>query len=213
MGNTTISTCHNQCESVAVEYAGAGIYDITSKGSHPDGDLHGSEALLCHKMLVAARDGQEEQLKELLSRGAPVDRRRPFFMKREQEDVSVVCPANARRIHGMSALMYAAQGGYFKCCTQLLLARADINSEDEDGMRPLHFAASSGNMSVCELLIQHRADVTAVADEGQTARDMVPDDAIPSAKHHYRWAELLQAKPSEEVKTNSETSTQKAEGS
>ena len=31
--------------------------------------------------------------------------RRPFFMKREQEDVSVVAPANARRVHGMSALM------------------------------------------------------------------------------------------------------------
>eukprot|EP00438_Fugacium_kawagutii_P017289 Skav213686 [mRNA] locus=scaffold491:397144:402459:- [translate_table: standard] len=35
----------------------------------------------------------------------PADRRRPFFMKREQEDVSVVMPANHRRVHGMSALM------------------------------------------------------------------------------------------------------------
>lgn len=173
MGNTTISTCHNQCESVAVEYAGAGFYQLSSKGSHPDGDLHGSEAMLCHKMLVAARDGKEDDLKELLSLGVPVDRRRPFFMKREQEDVSVIAPANARRVHGMSALMYAAQGGYFKCCMHLLIARADANCEDEDGMRPLHFAASSGNLSVCELLIQHRADVSAVSDEGQTARDMM----------------------------------------
>ncbi|CAL1159407.1 unnamed protein product [Cladocopium goreaui] len=149
--------------------------------------------MLCHKMLVAARDGKEDDLKELLNLGVPVDRRRPFFMKREQEDVSVIAPANARRVHGMSALMYAAQGGYFKCCMHLLMARADANCEDEDGMRPLHFAASSGNLSVCELLIQHRADVSAVSDEGQTARDMVPDDAIPSAKHHYRWTELLQA--------------------
>eukprot|EP00435_Cladocopium_sp_Y103_P042278 s621_g11.t1 len=153
------------------EYAGAGFYQLSSKGSHPDGDLHGSEAMLCHKMLVAARDGKEDietvsadDLKELLNMGVPVDRRRPFFMKREQEDVSVVAPANARRVHGMSALMYAAQGGYFRCCMHLLIARADANCEDEDtmdGMRPLHFAASSGNLSVCELLIQHRADVSA----------------------------------------------------
>eukprot|EP00913_Durusdinium_trenchii_P032798 g30703.t1 len=140
---------------------------------HPDGDLQGSEALLCHKMLVAAKDGREElrttpddtgrhshsagpdletlattrrnnmtpknaqdELKMLLEQGLPVDRRRPFFMKREQEDVEVVAPANARRVHGMTALMKHGQ-------------------ESE----PLHFAATSGSLYVCELLIQHRADV------------------------------------------------------
>ncbi|CAK8986479.1 unnamed protein product [Durusdinium trenchii] len=203
MGNNTASSCHQRCDKVAVEYAGAGIYALASQGRHPDGDLQGSEALLCHKMLVAAKDGREDELKMLLEQGLPVDRRRPFFMKREQEDVEVVAPANARRVHGMTALMYASQAGYPKCCIQLLLAKADTNCEDEDGMRPLHFAATSGSLYVCELLIQHRADVEAKADDGKTALDMVPDDAVPTAKLHKRWQELLEANaPTKEPATS-----------
>ena len=101
-------------------------------------------------------------------------------MKREQEDVELAAPDNVRRCDGMSALMYAAHGGYPQCCMHLLAAKADPNGEDEarqlmqclcnayamlmqclrnvsrveDGMRPLHFAAANGSLSVCELLLQ-----------------------------------------------------------
>lgn len=56
-------------------------------GTNPDGDVGASKALLCHKMLVAAKEGKEdggwsnvigrkqEDLRRLLELGLPVDRR------------------------------------------------------------------------------------------------------------------------------------------
>mmetsp|Transcript_136364 Transcript_136364/g.323003 ORF Transcript_136364/g.323003 Transcript_136364/m.323003 type:complete len:218 (+) Transcript_136364:52-705(+) len=203
MGNTNVASCHSchqRCENVAIEYAGVDLYALT--GSHPDGDLHGSEAMLTHKMLVAAKEGKEDELHQLLLHGLCVDKRRPFFMKRESEDVKPASFRPVRRQLGMSALMYAAQGGYAKCCLQLLAANADPNAEDEDGMRPLHFAATSGDMAVCEVLIQHRADVGAKADDEKTAFDLVPRDAFPSARHQQRWLELLKDPQAEDGNAN-----------
>mmetsp|Transcript_55953 Transcript_55953/g.130775 ORF Transcript_55953/g.130775 Transcript_55953/m.130775 type:complete len:240 (+) Transcript_55953:44-763(+) len=182
-------TCH-QCEESCIEHAGVDMYALVAVNRTPDGDLEGSEAMAVHKLLTAAREGKEDDLAMLLRDGVAIDRRRPFFMKREQEQV-LPDAAIGRRQPGMSALMYAAQGGYPNCVARLLIARADPNSLDEDGHTPLHFGASSGSIEVCKLLVAHRADLNACTDDNKTALDLVPDDARPTAKLHNKWQELL----------------------
>ncbi|CAE7497876.1 akr1 [Symbiodinium natans] len=187
-------SCQRTCETTCVEHIGVDVYAVTqcvSSGGHPDGDLAGTEAMNVHKLLVAAKEGRQEEIAELLSQGVPIDRRRPFFMKREQEVIGRSGDLHDTRQPGMTALMYAAQSGYPGCCARLLVGRANPNAEDEDGTRPLHFAASSGSLDVCKLLLEYHADVRAQTDDGKAAFDFVPDDAMPTAKHYQMWASVL----------------------
>jgi len=152
-----------------------------------------------HKLLVAAKEGRQEEIAELLAEGLPIDRRRPFFMKREKENIGPSEAVQDARQPGMTALMYAAQSGYPSCCARLLVGKANVNAEDEDGTRPLHFAASSGRIDLCRLLIEYNADVHAITDDGKAAVDFVPDDAIPTAKHYQMWRTVLQRSPTDKV--------------
>ncbi|CAE7778684.1 akr1 [Symbiodinium pilosum] len=191
---TKVLSCQRSCETTCVEHAGVDIYAMTQCagiGGHPDGDLAGTEAMNVHKLLVAAREGREDEIANILSEGIPIDRRRPFFMKREQEIIPKSTSQGLRE-PGMTALMYAAQSGYPSCCARLLVAKANPNAEDEDGTRPLHFAASSGRLDVCKLLLEYKADVAALTDDGKTAFDFVPDDAMPTARQYQIWGSILQ---------------------
>eukprot|EP00440_Ansanella_granifera_P055077 gb/GFBE01059706.1/.p1 GENE.gb/GFBE01059706.1/~~gb/GFBE01059706.1/.p1 ORF type:complete len:192 (+),score=51.08 gb/GFBE01059706.1/:1-576(+) len=183
MGNE--SSCQHQCETVRVEYVDAVLgYD------HPDGDLRDTEAMNHHKLLTAARDGDEEMLKVWLEKGLDVDKRRPFFMKREREDVDRE-EGDGLRDYGLTPLMYAAQGGYTGCCRLLLEAKAAPNAEDEDGLRALHFAAAAGEIQACKLLLQFAADVNAKTDEGKTALDLVPQLELTTVQQRKLWQGIL----------------------
>eukprot|EP00931_Biecheleriopsis_adriatica_P092149 TRINITY_DN65976_c0_g1_i1.p1 TRINITY_DN65976_c0_g1~~TRINITY_DN65976_c0_g1_i1.p1 ORF type:complete len:220 (-),score=54.41 TRINITY_DN65976_c0_g1_i1:205-813(-) len=185
---TVAQTNCGQCEAVAVETVDA----VLGYDGHPDGDLRDTAAMNNHKLLAAARDGDEELLKEMIDKGVEVDKRRPFFMKREREDVDPTVGADGGlRDTGLTPLMYAAQGSYPGACRILLEAHAEPNCEDEDGLRALHFAAAASDKECCKLLIEFRADPRAITDEGKEAIDWVPGFDVMTAAEKQQWRQVL----------------------
>jgi hypothetical protein len=98
-------------------------------------------------LLEAARFGDVEQVKLLLSKGADV---------------------NAKDRRGLTPLHLACFSHRGRAVAELLIAQgANINAKP-DGRTPLHVAAWSGNVPVAELLIAKGADIDAKANNGWT---------------------------------------------
>mmetsp|Transcript_21554 Transcript_21554/g.49331 ORF Transcript_21554/g.49331 Transcript_21554/m.49331 type:complete len:199 (+) Transcript_21554:114-710(+) len=143
------------------------------------------ESLLNHELLKAARDGQVEQIRLFLRKGAYVETRRPFAIAFDGGSVGDEVP------RGLTPLMYAAQGGYAKAVEVLVAAGAHVNAEEEDGMRPLHFAAAAGNPETCRALLTARADPSATDNDGLTALERVPAPELSTKASKAVWKELL----------------------
>jgi len=64
---------------------------------------------------------------------------------------------NLQGYYGMTALMYAAQGGHFQVAKLLVENGADVNKQD--GMTALMYAAQRGRFEVAKLLVENGADI------------------------------------------------------
>jgi len=69
---------------------------------------------------------------------------------------------------GMTALMFAAQGGSTDCIRRLLWAGAEVTAVEEDGWTALHFAAKEGYLEACSLLLQKKANPEALNVDDRT---------------------------------------------
>eukprot|EP00930_Biecheleria_cincta_P001309 TRINITY_DN102441_c0_g1_i1.p1 TRINITY_DN102441_c0_g1~~TRINITY_DN102441_c0_g1_i1.p1 ORF type:complete len:229 (-),score=37.96 TRINITY_DN102441_c0_g1_i1:34-693(-) len=188
------SNCKSACQPVEIldflpETHLVSAYGLADYGD-PDGDLKDTEAMKSHKLLVAARDGDEVSIRHWLMEGAHIEKRRPFVMATTHGS-SVLPKEDGLRAQGLSALMYAAQGGYEGCCRALLEFRANPNAEDEDGLRALHFAAASGSQGVCKVLIEFGADAQALSDDGLRAIHYVTEMDRCTRKVAQQWMDLL----------------------
>jgi len=113
---------------------------------------------------AAAADGDVDQIRLLISRGADV---------------------NAKDKMEYTPLFYAAEKGQTKSAEVLIMAGGSVNVKDQYGNTPLHYAAVRGHYPLCELLIAHGADVSAKNLAGGTPLMMA------KAGNHIRVIELL----------------------
>lgn len=151
-----------------------------------DGDVKNSQALLNHKLLKAAQDGDLARLQRALALGAYIETRRPFVVTPESAAVASDATLQTRGA-GLTPLMYAAQGGYSEACELLICRGACVNSEDEDGMRPLHFAATSGSAETCATLLSGGSELNALDDDGHRAMDHIPKSLLSSQAAVRYW--------------------------
>jgi len=192
MGNTDGSVSNPfACQCLNDDaYPGADIIDTD------EGDLHNSKAMINHKLLAAARDGDIAGIQRSVERGAFVDIRRPFFVAPESSlprAQSATTSPHSLRDTGLTPLMYAAHGGHEKACELLLDLRACIDAQDEDGMTPLHFAASAGSSEACRVLINAGTDVNARDDDDQTPLQHVPQRCLLCTADKHLWETIFQA--------------------
>lgn len=160
--------------------------DVSLDACLDDGqDLADSHALVNHRLLRASQDGNVEQVQVCIQNGANLETRRPFAMS---PDTGIELGAGNP---GLTPLMYAAQNSSTDACEVLLLARACVNSKDEDAMRPLHFAACAGSRATCMLLLAQRADASAKDMDGRTAYDLLPTSELATALERKCWGALL----------------------
>lgn len=96
-------------------------------------------------LMIAAREGSETVVTELLARGARL---------------------NARNRFGETALMLAAYHGHRKVFQQLLERGAEFN---HPGWTPLIYAASSGRIEIARDLLANHAEVNALSPNGTSA--------------------------------------------
>ncbi len=87
---------------------------------------------------IAATQGYEETLKNLLSAGAQVD---------------------ALDLHGHTALFLAAAKGHKGCCSELIIWGANVNGRDRHGATILGVAAGAGDINIVQQLVEAGAEV------------------------------------------------------
>ncbi len=104
-----------------------------------------------HALVLAARQGQDELLRELLRRGADVNRL--------GED-------------GFSALGAAAYEGRISTVRLLLRASADPKRLGASGQAPLHLAAQAGQLGALQELLRSHPDVELLNRQRESAIDV-----------------------------------------
>jgi len=171
-------------------WSGDGGIETCGDGD-PSPDSRDSQALINHTLLKASREGDVAKIKQAIGRKAFLESRRPFVVTPEATSKQAFDIIQNSRGSGLTALMYASQGGYGSAMETLVIANANVEAQDEDGMRPLHFAASSGCAEACRVLIKAGADPTAQDDEGRLPVALLPQENTLNVKDRSIWETLL----------------------
>lgn len=132
-------------------------------------------------IVQAARDGDEEIIKRLLSSGADI--RAPHVKTRKQalSEAAVHGHDNIVRVliengsplddidsEGCTALHHACHNGHLEVAKCILSSKAAIDIPDLQGQTPLHLAMKNSHQSLVMLLIQNEANVNARDGASQT---------------------------------------------
>lgn len=118
------------------------------KASSPEPDVRDREGATL--LTLAARQGRLDAVRELLRRGADVDRRGLF---------------------GLTPLCAAAMGGHDLVVQELLRAGADPERWSAQGQLPLHLAAREGHVTVVRTFLAAKVDPLAWNHAGRHALD------------------------------------------
>jgi ankyrin repeat protein len=124
---------------------------------------------------AATQMGNRKIIDELIDRGAPVD----FFTalalgrKEQIEDELKRNPAaaQARGIHDLAPLYFAAIGAQTDAAQRLIAAGADVNATAQAGA-PIHGAVIGGEVEMVRLLLDHGADPSLRDYAGRDARSL-----------------------------------------
>jgi hypothetical protein len=116
-----------------------------------------------HALVVAARAGQDDLVRELLGRGAEIDR--------VGED-------------GFTALGAAAFGGRRSTVRLLVLAGADVERWGATGQTALHLASLAGQMGVLEELLRLHVNVELLNRQRESALDVAAAAGQQDAMGH-----------------------------
>ena len=120
---------------------------------------------------AATQMGNKPILELLIARGAPVDFFTACVLGRAEHVAAELVDdpgrANARGVHELPALYFAAIGGSTAIADLLLAAGADVNARAESAA-PIHGAVMGGSAEMIRLLLEKGADPNLPDFEGRT---------------------------------------------
>ncbi|MGI9297487.1 MAG: ankyrin repeat domain-containing protein [Gammaproteobacteria bacterium] len=132
-------------------------------------------------LLVAARDGELSEVRQLLTDGvnpnAAADNGSTALMSAAYQGhaeiaeilLSAGAHPNAAADDGGTALMWAAGQGHTEVVNVLLSAGAHPNAADNNGVMALMAAAENGHAEIAKMLLSAGANPDAATDDGRTA--------------------------------------------
>lgn len=131
---------------------------------------------------AATQMGDRAIIEYLIEKGAPVD----FFtalvlaqVDRAREELGTNPQlVNARGVHGLPPLYFAAIGGSVPAVAMLLEAGADVNAQTGPAT-PLHGAVMGGSREVAKFLIENGADGSLPDYKGRDARSLAMELGRP----------------------------------
>jgi len=106
---------------------------------------------------AATQMGNRPIIDYLIARGAPIDFFTTLVLGRADEIDSHPELVNARGIHDLPALYFAAIGGHVETAEKLIHAGADVNAPAQ-AAAPIHGAVMGGNAGMVRLLLDRGAD-------------------------------------------------------
>lgn len=140
---------------------------------------------LQQKLWIAALDGQNDEAKELIAKGANVNAATDLFKatalhraslmgKTVAVDVLLKIGANINQKDGdgLTALHMAVTNGHRVIMQYLLRAGAFVDAQNRDGRTPLHVAAINGDFKSIQFLLSEKATIEALDKDGHTALDL-----------------------------------------
>ncbi|XP_077591615.1 ankyrin repeat and EF-hand domain-containing protein 1 isoform X5 [Stigmatopora nigra] len=189
---------HIRCLETVLEYQ-ADVNNVSSQGTHVFQLMcQNSEecASMCHMMLAkgadpnaadeqtgitalmeAAKAGSLELVRDILKRGGN---------------------PNALDQKRMSAVHYAAMGGFFEVIVLLSAFSADISLITVDECTALHFAAKTGNVNCCKFLAQRGSNAKLKNIEGLLPRQIAKDAGFKPAMKELKKAEKMKVKDTDD---------------
>ncbi|XP_061560774.1 ankyrin repeat and EF-hand domain-containing protein 1a [Phycodurus eques] len=185
---------HTRCLQAVLEYQ-ADVNNVSSQGTHVFQLMcqHAKDcAPMCHMMLAkgadpnatdektgvtalmeAAKAGSLELVRDILKRGGN---------------------PNALDQKRMSAVHYAATGGFFEVIVLLSAFSADMSVINVDECTALHFAATTGDINCCKFLAQRGCNAKVKNCEGFLPRQIAKDAGHKAAVKELRKAEQQRGK-------------------
>ncbi|XP_061610307.1 ankyrin repeat and EF-hand domain-containing protein 1a [Phyllopteryx taeniolatus] len=185
---------HTRCLQAVLEYQ-ADVNNVSSQGTHVFQLMcqHAKDcAPMCHMMLAkgadpnatdektgvtalmeAAKAGSLELVRDILKRGGN---------------------PNALDQKRMSAVHYAAMGGFFEVIVLLSAFSADMSVINVDECTALHFAATTGDINCCKFLAQRGCNAKVKNCEGFLPRQIAKDAGHKAAVKELRKAEQQRGK-------------------
>ncbi len=106
---------------------------------------------------AATQMGNRQIIDYLIGRGAPVDFFTALVLGHTDEVDKHPDLVNARGIHDLPVLYFAAIGGQVPTAEKLIHAGADVNAHAQ-AAAPIHGAVMGGNAGMVRLLLEHGAD-------------------------------------------------------
>ncbi|KAK7124401.1 hypothetical protein R3I94_018691 [Phoxinus phoxinus] len=163
------------------------------------------------RLLEAARNGHDDEVRTLMANGAPFTTdwlgTSPLHLAAQHGHYSTAevllragVSRDARTKVDRTPLHMAATEGHEVIVDLLIRSGADINAKDMLKMTALHWAAQHGHHTVAELLVKHGADVHALSKFDKSAFDIAIDI------QHAELIHLLQEGMQNQVNRNAEAS-------
>ena len=132
---------------------------------------------------AATQMGDKPIIELLIGRGAPVDFFTACVLGRRDEVVAALdadaSRVNARGVHDLPALYFAAIGGDLEIAKRLLEGGADVNAKAESAA-PIHGAVMGGSAAMVRLLLEHGANPSLPDYKGRGARQLAEDMGRPA---------------------------------
>jgi ankyrin repeat protein len=180
---------------VTVAVVSLGLLAFKSDAPTPTTTLPVSESMKddLPALLLAAQQGDNSRIRDILRDGANVDQKGPggetalhwaaAYGKQVAAELLLASGANPNEKDraGMTPLHYAAQEGQIAIIDALLKASADPNAGDENGITPMHLAAANGFPSIIQQLLSHGGDVDAADAIGTTPLHMAAAEGKSNA--------------------------------
>ena len=127
---------------------------------------------------AATQMGDKPIIELLIGRGAPVDLFTACVLGRMDEVTAALeadpSRVNARGVHDLPALYFAAIGGDLEIARRLLEGGGDVNAKAESAA-PIHGAVMGGSAAMVRLLLEHGADPSLPDYKGRGARQLAED--------------------------------------
>ncbi|XP_076864414.1 GA-binding protein subunit beta-2a [Brachyhypopomus gauderio] len=163
------------------------------------------------RLLEAARNGEDEEVRTLMANGAPFTTdwlgTSPLHLAAQYGHCSTAevllragVSKDARTKVDRTPLHMAATEGHELIVDLLIRNGADINAKDMLKMTALHWATQHGHHKVAQLLIKHGADVHALSKFDKSAFDIAMD------VQNVDLVNLLQEGMQQQVNRNAEAS-------
>ncbi|XP_061741676.1 ankyrin repeat and EF-hand domain-containing protein 1a isoform X1 [Nerophis ophidion] len=185
---------HTRCLQVVLEYQ-ADVNNVSSQGTHVFQLMcqHAKEcAPMCHMMLAQGADpnaaDQKTGVTALMeaAKAGSLDLVRDILKRRGNP--------NALDEKRLSAVHYAAMGGFFEVIVLLSAFSADMNIINVDENTALHYAAQTGDVNCCKFLAQRGCNAKVKNREGLLPRQIAKDAGHKPAMKELRKAEQQRGK-------------------